>query len=133
MIAALANLVLVGACATESRVSAFVPISYLVLHGIGYLYYWPTLLALVASASPARVRATMMGFVFVTNAIANFLVGWLGVFFERMSTAKLWGMHALIGAMGGVLVLIFGRRLARVLRAEDVSTPPHGAIPASLP
>ena len=79
------------------------------------LYYWPTLLALVSRAAPPRVRATLMGTVFLSLFIANFIVGWLGGFYERLSPLQFWAMHAAIAAVGGVLVLIFGRRLERVL------------------
>jgi hypothetical protein len=32
-----------------------------------------------------------------------------------MTPEAFWGMHAAIAAAGGVLVLLFGRRLGRVL------------------
>jgi POT family proton-dependent oligopeptide transporter len=60
----------------------------------------------------------MMGLVFVTMFLGNMIIGWLGILFERMSTASFWGIHALIAAIGGILVLMCGRRLARVLDTE---------------
>src|SRR6266550_1516345 len=41
------------------------------LMGIAFLYYWPTLLALVSRAAPAKVNATMMGLTFMSLFIAN--------------------------------------------------------------
>ena len=83
--------------------------------GIAFLYYWPTLLALVSRAAPAAVNATMMGLAFMSLFFSNNLIGWIGGFYERMTPAAFWGLHAAIAATGGLLVLVFGRRLERVL------------------
>ena len=83
--------------------------------GIAFLYYWPTLLALVSRAAPAAVNATMMGLAFMSLFFSNNLIGWIGGFYERMTPAAFWGLHAAIAAAGGLLVLVFGRRLERVL------------------
>jgi len=83
--------------------------------GIAFLYYWPTLLALVSRAAPAAVNATMMGLAFMSLFLSNNLIGWIGGFYERMTPAAFWGLHAAIAAAGGLLVLVFGRRLERVL------------------
>jgi proton-dependent oligopeptide transporter, POT family len=83
--------------------------------GIAFLYYWPTLLALVSRAAPAAVNATMMGLAFMSLFFSNNLIGWIGSFYERMTPVAFWGLHAAIAATGGLLVLVFGRRLERVL------------------
>jgi proton-dependent oligopeptide transporter, POT family len=88
--------------------------------GVAFLYYWPTLLALASRAAPARVNATMMGIAFLSLSLANNILGWIGGFYERMSPASFWLLHAAIASMGGFLVLIFGRRLGRAL---DTSAP----------
>jgi proton-dependent oligopeptide transporter, POT family len=92
------------------------PLLYYAGMGIAFLYYWPTLLALVSRAAPPSVNATMMGIAFISLFIANNLIGWIGGFYERMGPLWFWGMHALIGAAGGVLVMLVGRRLSRELR-----------------
>lgn len=108
-ITAAANLLLVVACLISTRTIALVPAVYDVLLGIGFLYYWPTLLALVSRAAPPTIKATMMGAVFLSLFIANSIIGWLGGFFEHMTPAGFWAMHAAIAATGGVLA--FGLRL----------------------
>src|SRR5205823_94730 len=40
---------------------------------------------------------------------------WIGGFYEKMTPAKFWTMHAAIAAGGGLLVLLFDRRLSRTL------------------
>ena len=85
--------------------------------GIAFLYYWPTLLALVSRAAPAKVNSTLMGLTFMSLFIANNLIGWLGGFYEKMGPTRFWAMHAAIAAAGGVLVVLFGRRLSRALHS----------------
>jgi proton-dependent oligopeptide transporter, POT family len=88
------------------------------LLGIAFLFYWPTLLALVARAAPPRIRATMMGIAFLTMFLANVVIGWLGSLFERMIAAQFWAMHAAIAAIGGILALVLQRRLSRIIGME---------------
>jgi POT family proton-dependent oligopeptide transporter len=116
-LAAASNLVLVAAivAADGARVHWFWPFLYCAGMGIAFLYYWPTLLALVSRAAPARVNATMMGVAFMSLFVANNLIGWIGGFYEKMRPAEFWAMHAAIGATGGVLVMLFGGRLSRAL------------------
>jgi len=114
-LACLANLLLVAACSMTTRVPVLVPLAYFTLLGIAFLYYGPTMLALVARAAPPRIRATMMGIVFLTLFVANVVIGWLGSLFERMSPTQFWAVHAAIAATGGLLALIFQRRLSAII------------------
>lgn len=114
-LAAAANLILVGACLMGGRVAMILPILYDVILGIAFLYYWPTLLALVSRASPAAIKATLMGTVFLSLFVSNLLIGWLGGFYERMTPAAFWALHAAIGAAGGLLCRLLKRPLERVL------------------
>jgi proton-dependent oligopeptide transporter, POT family len=86
--------------------------------GIAFLYYWPTLLALVSRAAPPSVNATMMGLAFMTLFIGNNLIGWLGRFYEPLGPVRFWGLHAAIGMTGAVLVMVLGGRLGRLLDAH---------------
>ena len=106
-----------AACLPGGRVSAIFPIVYDLLLGIAFLYYWPTILALVSRAAPARLKATLMGAVFLSLFIGNALVGWLGGFYEKMTPAAFWALHAAIAAMGGVLATGLARPLKRMLAA----------------
>lgn len=114
-IACVANLLLVLACALNPRVPLLVPVSYDVLLGIAFLFYWPTLLALVSRAAPPRLRATMMGTVFLSLFLGNITLGWLGAYFEQMTAVQFWALHAAIAAMGGIAVLLLRGRLERAV------------------
>ena len=124
-IAAASNLILVTAIlvAHNSLVHPLVPFLYSAGLGISFLYYWPTLLALVSQAAPAKVNATMMGLAFMSLFVSNTLIGWIGGFYEKMTPATFWAMHAAIAAGGGLLVLLFGRRLSRTLHPAAPSNP----------
>ncbi|HKN09022.1 MAG TPA: hypothetical protein VJ376_06025, partial [Pseudomonadota bacterium] len=91
------------------------PFLSVVVLGVAWLYQWPILFALVSRAAPARLEGTMMGIAYLSLFVSALLVGWLGGLYEKMSPAAFWAMHAAISAAGGVLVLLFGRRIARLL------------------
>jgi proton-dependent oligopeptide transporter, POT family len=116
-IAAASNLILVAAIfvAGDAPVHPICPFLYSAGLGISFLYYWPTLLALVSRAAPAKVNATLMGLAFMSLFISNNLIGWIGGFYEKMRPAEFWAMHAAIAAGGGLLVVLFGGRLSRAL------------------
>jgi POT family proton-dependent oligopeptide transporter len=83
-LAAASNLILVFAILTAgpAPVHPVWPFLYCAGQGIAFLYYWPTLLALVSRAAPAKVNATMMGLAFMSRS-ANNLIGWIGGFMKR--------------------------------------------------
>jgi POT family proton-dependent oligopeptide transporter len=112
-LAAASNLVLVAATffSGGEPIHPIWPVLYCVGLGFSFMYYWPTLLALVSRMTPPRINATMIGIAFMSLFIANNLIGWLGGFYERMSPIRFWGLHAAIAAVGGIMATLFGRRL----------------------
>jgi POT family proton-dependent oligopeptide transporter len=122
-IAAASNLILVIAIFVSggAPVHPICPFLYSAALGISFLYYWPTLLALVSRAAPAKVNATLMGLAFMSLFVSNNLIGWIGGFYEKMRPAEFWAMHAAIAAGGGLLVVLFGRRLSRTLHPARTS------------
>lgn len=114
-LATAANLVLMTACLLSPRSSLLVPLLSNVILGIAFLYYWPTLLALVSRTAPARIKATLMGAVFLTLFIGNTIIGRLGSLYEQMTPAAFWAMHAAIAATGGLLTFGLRRPLKRAL------------------
>lgn len=86
------------------------------LFGMGFIYQWPTTLALCSRAAPAAVGGVIMGIAFLTAFVSNYLCGWLGGFYEKMPAVKFWGMHAAISMAGAVLIWAFHRPLNRILQ-----------------
>jgi POT family proton-dependent oligopeptide transporter len=119
-ICAVDNLILVASIvlAGSGRVSWIWPFLYCAVQGVAFIYYWPTLLALVSRATPAKINATMMGITFLVLFFANNLIGWIGTFYEQMGPLAFWTLHAGIAASGGLLVLLFGPALKRILEPE---------------
>jgi POT family proton-dependent oligopeptide transporter len=111
-----ANLVQVVGCFTGARVSVFYPVLYNVMLGIGFLYYWPTLLALVSGAAPSRMKATLMGCVFLTLFASNMTIGRIGALYESLGPAKFWALNAVIAVGGAALAMLLAKPLTRVLR-----------------
>ena len=121
-ITAAANALLAVAAAGSGRVSAFFPIAYDILLGVGFLYGWPTLLALVSRTAPRRVNATMMGTAFLSLFVANILIRRIGGLYEQMSATAFWWLNSGIAASGGVLAMALRPRLLRWLQPAE--TPP---------
>jgi POT family proton-dependent oligopeptide transporter len=119
-LAAASNLILVAAIlgSGSGQVGAIWPFLSSVGLGIAFLYYWPTLLALVSRGAPAAVNATLMGAAYLSLFVSNILIGWIGSLYGTMSPAAFWAMHAAIAAAGGLTVLMVGPYLRRELRSN---------------
>ena len=118
-----ANLVLVAAIAFSSgRVTWMWPVLYCAIQGVAFMYFWPTLLALVSQAAPPKVNATMMGVAFLTLFVANNLIGRIGTYYEKMTPMTFWALHAGMGMVGGLLALAFRRSLGRLLEPQSAAS-----------
>jgi POT family proton-dependent oligopeptide transporter len=83
--------------------------------GLGWMYYWPTTLAIVSKAAPPRVASTLMGVAFLSPFVAHVMAGWVGSYFDKMSPSTFWVMDAAIGAAGATLILLLHKRLQKGL------------------
>lgn len=110
-----ANLILALGSLLPAPVSPLFSVGYETLLGIGFLYYWPTLLALVSRLAPPSLKATLMGCVFLTLSVSNFTIGNLGALYTTMTPAAFWSLEAAIAAAGGVLAFLLRKPLERLL------------------
>ncbi|MDE8343452.1 MAG: MFS transporter [Acidocella sp.] len=124
-LAAAANLLLAVACLISNRTPAIIPLTYDVLLGIAFLYYWPTLLALVSRAAPAALKATLMGTVFLSLFVSNITIGWLGRFYQPLTPAGFWALNVGIAAIDGLLTQFLRRPLERVLEPRGPGLGPE--------
>jgi POT family proton-dependent oligopeptide transporter len=118
-----ANLLLVIASRMSGRAHVLFPVIYDVLMGVAFMYYWPTLLALVSQAAPRKLKSTLMGVAFLSLFVANTTIGRLGAYYERLGPTSFWTLHAGIAAAGGLLAMIFGPRLTRILADGATAVP----------
>ena len=97
--------------------------------GLAWMYYWPTLLALVSRAAPRSVTGAMVGAAFLSPFIAHTAAGWVGSFYDQMSPATFWTMDAGIAALGAALVFALRGPLGRILDQPveaDAASPSSG-------
>ncbi len=113
-------LALAGALAGSGQVTVLLPLVGFTGMGIAFLYYWPTLLALVSQSAPARLNATLMGTVFLSLFVSNLIIGWYGGYYEPLGPTMFWLVDAAIGGVGALLILIFGRAIHRALQPATV-------------
>ena len=112
--AASALLLAIGsATAAPGEVSPLWPAAAFAGMGIGFLYYWPTLMALVSRRAPVQATGVMLGVVFLSLFVAKTTMGWVGSLYETMSPAAFWSLDAAIAAAGAVLVAALWGPLAR--------------------
>ena len=86
--------------------------------GVGFLYYWPVMLALISQTAPAKISATLMGGAFLSLFAGTVLMGWVGSFYEQMSNAAFWALDGAIGIVGAVLLLLLHKPLLRRLQGD---------------
>ena len=86
--------------------------------GLGWMYYWPTTLAIVSKAAPPRLASTLMGVAFLSPFIGHVLAGWVGSYFDKMAPSTFWMLDAALAAVGATLILVLRKPLQRGLEAD---------------
>lgn len=89
--------------------------------GLAWMYYWPTTLAIVSRAAPEGMASILMGVAFLSPFIGHVLAGWIGSYFDQMHPSVFWAMDAAIGLAGGIIILLFRKRLQAALEADLAS------------
>ena len=107
--------------ATGEKVSILWPIAFHLLNSIAFANIMPVSLALFARAAPRALAATIIGVFYLHFFAANNIVGWLGGFLERMPATQFWLIHAAAAGGAGLVFLVVGRFLARMLSHENTS------------
>jgi len=99
--------------AAAGHVSPLWPLAAFAGMGVGFLYYWPTLMALVSRRAPAQATGAMLGVIFMSLFVAKTAMGWIGSLYETMTPAVFWTLDAAIAAAGAVLIAVMWRPLGR--------------------
>ena len=118
VVIALASLILAAGSAL-SPAPGSVPVIWAIAGfgtmGVGFMWYWPVLLALVSGNAPQKVNSTMMGATFLALFVASTAGGWVGSYFDQMSPAAFWSLNAGIALAGAVMVLVMRGPISRAL------------------
>jgi proton-dependent oligopeptide transporter, POT family len=85
------------------------------LNSLGFLCYWPTLLATFSRAAPIQVNSTIMGVLFLALFLGNLLVGHLAGYWEKWSHADFFLVNAMLSFVPFLILLVVGRALDRRL------------------
>lgn len=99
-----------------TKVSLIWPFLLYLMNAVGFLYYWPTLLALFSRAAPRAINATMMGVLFLSVFAGNVIGGALGGWWDSMSHVDFYLLHAAIAAGPMILMLLIAPWATRILR-----------------
>ena len=130
-------LVLIAKCANLGD-TAQISFLWLVLGTFGYtigeLYLSPIGLSLVTKVSPARLVSMMMGMWFLSSFFGNYLTGYLGMYYDRMSHTNFFWMLTVLGVLAGVAIFAVKAPLEKAIdeKGADRRVPlPEPAIAAS--
>jgi POT family proton-dependent oligopeptide transporter len=105
--------------AGSAAVALFWPATFHFILGLGFMYVGPIMLSLVSRAAPQAVNAMMVGSYYLSIFAGGFLSGWLGRFYEVLTPAQFWLLHAALAGLGAVLVLVLRRPLGRAMKLEE--------------
>lgn len=102
------------------KVSIIFPIIAFFLSGAGFMWGWPTLLALISRRAPARINSTMMACVYLVAFVSGIGSGTIARFYEAMPTWSFWLMNSAIALAGAAVIVVFGPLLRR--RMDDLDS-----------
>jgi POT family proton-dependent oligopeptide transporter len=85
------------------------------IYTIGELYLSPIGLSLVTKVAPARLVSMLMGMWFLSSFFGNFLSGYLGTYYEKMSREAFFLMLAALGAVAGLAILALSAPLRKAI------------------
>jgi POT family proton-dependent oligopeptide transporter len=99
----------------DQRVNLLWLVSCAFVYTVGELYLSPVGLSLVSKVAPARLASMLMGMWFLANFAGNYLSGYLGTFYERMSRESFFTMLMLLGLAAGAAILALSVPLRRAV------------------
>jgi proton-dependent oligopeptide transporter, POT family len=82
---------------------------------IGEIYLSPIGLSLVTKIAPARIVSMMMGVWFLSSFFGNFLSGYLGTFWEKMSKEKFFLLMFVLSFVAGLAFFALLKPLKKVI------------------
>ena len=89
------------------KIGLFWPVAFHIVNSIAFAHLLPISLALFAKYAPKAINATIIGLYYLAFFFANTLVGWVGGFYETMTTTNFWLLHAGFAAGAGLCFVIF--------------------------
>lgn len=107
-----------------AKVAILWPFSFHILSAIGWLYFTPVVLAMVARIAPRRIRATGIAAASFAVFIGSVVSGALGKYYGVLPNWQFWGLHAAFAVACGLAVLAMMAPMNRTLRRMAASEAP---------
>jgi POT family proton-dependent oligopeptide transporter len=110
---------------SSGRSSLLWAVAFHLTSNLGWLYFTPTMVAIITRSAPAQVSATLVGVGMLATFFGSLIAGRIGGFYEVMAVGQFWSLHAAIVATGGLILLGIGWRFAGAfgLRAQAPAQP----------
>jgi POT family proton-dependent oligopeptide transporter len=119
---------------THGRVGFVWTLAYTIVNDIGFANILPVGLALYSRTAPKQIVGLVIGIYYLHLSFGNTFVGWLAGFLDTIPSRDFWGMHAVLVAAAGVLLLavraIFGRLLSPEAMRAGAPTLDAEVVPA---
>ena len=113
--------------ATHGKVSFAWTLGYTIVNDFGFANILPVGLALYSRVAPHKLEGLVIGVYYLHLFLGNTFVGWLAGFLETMPGATFWGLHAVLVASAGVLLLAVKLLFGRLLAPDAVPAAPGAA------
>jgi POT family proton-dependent oligopeptide transporter len=118
---------------STARASIGLPIAFHVFSNLGWIYFAPSVTALLMTRAPEQTRGTFYGINAFSVTAGSLISGRIGGLYEKLPASEFWLIHAAIVGGAGLALLLLARPLGRRLPEIDADpiepAPPPGAIP----
>ena len=95
----------------ERRISFLWLVGCTLVYTLGEMYLSPIGLSLVVKVAPARLVSMLMGMWYMANFFGNFLSGYIGTFYEKMSRESFFLLLATLGIVSGIAIFALSKPL----------------------
>ncbi|MBV7255291.1 peptide MFS transporter [Pacificimonas sp. WHA3] len=102
--------------AGPDKVALVWPVMFHFVCAIGFLYIGPVAMALTSRVAPPSVNAMLISSYYLGIFFGGFGSGYLGRFYEAMSPAQFWLLHAAVVGTGAILLIILTRPLKAAMK-----------------
>jgi POT family proton-dependent oligopeptide transporter len=100
-----------------SRVAVWWAIAGYFGMGAAFMWYWPTLLAVISRSAPPKLNATLVSATYLSFFAGITSMGWVGSFYSEMDRVAFWLLDAAIGFAGALIVWLIHKPLSKRLAA----------------
>lgn len=106
--------------ASEGKVAVIWPLLAWFGMGVGFMWYWPIMLALVSKAAPRNVNGTLIGGGYLALFFGSAISGWIGSFYDQMNNAAFWAVDGAIALASAIVIFALKNPVNRILElCED--------------